>query len=159
VLVAAGTASLTLLAPAVADASKAAHLPLGYYQCYGTNKDVSQINGEVSYSTVFEASFTLKAKNRYVVSFLYSGGAGPGNLIIKGHSVRFGGGAWDSNANFEHLRGTVYPHGATMPNSQLDPSKRYKLVLRGGPHDTDTAPPTSEFTGAVPRSFWYCNKR
>jgi hypothetical protein len=160
-LVVLGAVLLALCAPALGRTShpKSARLALGYYQCYLTTKDVSPINGKVSYSTVFESSFTLKSNNRYEVSFLYSGGEGPGRIVTNGHNVRFVGGAWDSDARSYHLKGTVYPAGVTMPNSQLTPAKRYKLVLRGARNDADTAPPTSEFTGAVPRSFWYCNKR
>jgi hypothetical protein len=153
-----GAALLTLCAPAFG-AQKTAPLALGYYQCYLTTKYVSPINGEVSYGTIFESSFTLKSNSRYTVSFLYSGAGGTGRIVVKGHNVRFVGGAWDSDANSWHLKGTVYPHGITMPHSQLSPAKRYKLVLRGSPNDADTAPPTSEFAGSVPRSFWYCNKR
>jgi hypothetical protein len=156
-----GATLLALSATALGRSShpKTARLASGYYQCYLTTKDVSPINQEVSYGTVFESSFTLNSKHRYDVSFLYSGGAGPGHIVITGHHVRFVGGAWNSGARFYHLTGIVYPAGVTMPHSQLSASKRYKLVLRGARNDSDTAPPTSEFTGAVPRSFWYCNKR
>lgn len=137
---------------------KSARLAPGYYQCYLTTEYVSPINGGVSYGTVFESSFTVKSTH-YTVSFLSSGAGGTGRIAIKGHSLRFVGGAWDSAANFEHLKGTLYPHGIVMPNSQISATQRYTLVLRGSANDSDTAPPTSEFTGAVPRSFWYCNKR
>ena len=156
------SAALTALcAPAVGAVAhrSAARLAPGYYQCYQTSMDVSPINGGVSYSTIFKSSFTVQSKHRYSVSFLYSGNEGPGVFVIKGHSVRFVGGSFDSNSRFWHLKGTVYPGGVTMPHSTISLTKRYKLVLRGSPNDSDGAPPTSEFTGAVPRSFWYCNKR
>ncbi len=132
----------------------------GYYQCYQTVQTQNAVTGAPDgYGTSFVTSFLLKAHHKYEVSQLVAPDYRTQHIAVKGHKVRFVGGPWDSDSSSYHLKGTLHPHGVTMPNSQADPGKRYKLVLRGRADDADGAPPASEFTGAVPRSFWYCKKR
>jgi hypothetical protein len=132
----------------------------GYYQCYQTVQTQNAVTGAPDgYGTSFVTSFQLKAHRKYVVSFRVAPDYRTQHITVKGHSVRFVGGPWDDDAASYHLRGTFSSHGVTMPNSQAAPAKRYTLVLRGHSGDADGAPPASEFTGAVPRSFWYCKKR
>jgi hypothetical protein len=113
------------------------------------------------YSSTFATSFWLKAHHKYHVSILTAGNNTPKQrYAVKGHTLHFVNGIWNDSMSFWHVTGTVYQHGVTMPNAQtpLDPAKKYTVVLRGRAGDTDTAPPPHEFTGSVPRSFWYCKK-
>jgi hypothetical protein len=132
----------------------------GYYQCYQTVQTQNAVTGAPDgYGTSFVTSFTLKAHHKYDVSFLVAPDYRTQHIAVKGHKLRFVGGPWDSDSSSYHLKGTFSSHGVMMPNSQAAPAKRYTLVLHGRSGDADAAPPTSEFTGAVPRSFWYCKKR
>jgi hypothetical protein len=152
------TVSAALLATSTS--ALAAGPSRGYYQCYQTVQTQNAVTGEPDgYGTSFVTSFQLKAHHKYEVSFLVAPDYRTQHIAVKGHKVRFVGGPWDSDSSSYHLKATLHPHGVTMPNSQVDPGKRYKLVLRGRSGDADGAPPASEFTGAVPRSFWYCKKR
>jgi hypothetical protein len=150
-----GAALLTTATPALA-----AGPARGYYQCYQTVQTQNVVTGAPDgYGTSFVTSFQLKAHHKYDVSFRVSPDYRTQHITVKGHKVRFIGGPWDDDAASYHLKGTYASHGVTMPNSQADPAKRYSLVLRGRSSDADGAPPATEFTGAVPRSFWYCKKR
>jgi hypothetical protein len=157
-LLAVGAVPLVLSAPALA-----ARPSLGYYQCYVTTQTTNALTGAPDgYTSTFASSFTLKARHNYQVSLLTAGVNGFGQrYAVKGHTLHFVNGVWNDNSTFWHLTGSLYPHGVTMPNAQppLDPTKKYTVVLRGRSGDTDTAPPASEFTGLVARSFWYCKRR
>jgi hypothetical protein len=152
-----GAALFVVSAPALA-----AGPSLGYYQCYRTLQTTNAVTGAPSgYASAFATSFWLKAHHKYQVSILTAGQNSPKQrFAVKSHTLRFVNGIWNDNMTFWHVTGTVYPHGVTMPNAQapLDPAKKYTVVLRGRAGDTDSAPPPSEFTGPVPRSFWYCKK-
>jgi hypothetical protein len=148
-------ATLVLGTPALA-----AGPSLGYYRCYQTLQTRNALtdvpNGYVS---KFATSFTLKPRHNYQVSLLTAGVNGFGQrFAVKGHTLRFVNGVWNDSTTFRHLTGTVYPHGVRMRNAQtpLNPAQKYSVVLRGRSGDTDSAPPAREYTGLVPRSFWYC---
>jgi hypothetical protein len=150
-----GAALLTAATPALA--ARPAH---GYYQCYQTVQTTNAVTGAPDgYGTSFVTSFRLKAHRKYEVSFLVAPDYRTQHIAVKGQKLRFVGGPWDSDSSSYHLKGVLHPHGVTMANSQANPAKRYKLVLRGRSGDADGAPPATEYTGATPRSFWYCNKR
>ena len=154
-LIAASTMLLVVSAPALASGP-----PLGYYQCYVTTQDYNALSNKPSgFSTTFAGAFWLRPNNKYEVSFLIGNNTFGQRYSVKGSSVHFGKGAFNDDMSFVHLTGTYHPHGVTMPHSVFKPTLHYKLVLRGRSADRDTAPPASEFTGSVARSFWYCNRR
>ena len=162
-LLAAGLTLLTVGAPALASGHRHAKkkhrgavLALGYYQCYQTTRNVSQINGGVSYNTRFTESFTLSPGLRYQVGLRTSPDYRTQHVASSGSSVRFVGGPYDSTSDSMHLSGTFYPQGVTMPNSRLNPAQLYTLVLHGAPGDTDVSPPADQ---SGDRSFWYCKRR
>ena len=147
--------SVAVLASAAPAGAKAAPKH-AYYQCYETYRDVSQINGEVSYSTLFRDSMTLKKHGVYKLG---TRGVAGTYKYKKGH-LRFHGGPFDDSANFWHVGGAFYPHGRVMPHSTLaDPSRKYTITLRERrTDDSDTAPPFSEFDQRQDATFWYCHK-
>lgn len=124
----------------------------GYYQCYQTTRYVSPVNGEASYATSFRTAVTLRSAHRYTISL--EGIAG--RWAMSGSKILFHSGPFDDAANGVHVSGTYYPHGRAMPNSQLAPSTKYPIVLRGRASNPDTRPAASETADAT---FWYCKRR
>jgi hypothetical protein len=144
-------AALSLLAASPAIASS--HIPSGYYQCYQTIRDVSPVNGEVSYSTIFAKSFTLFRNGTYNVpqEGTYNG---YNHWKFANGTLKFRTGPFWSG--FRHAVGHYKKAGSTMPNSQLSPALRYPLVLRDTRrNDADELPQR----GSADATLWYCRKR
>ena len=60
---------------------------------------------------------------------------------------------------FHHDVGTWSPGGVALPNATgTFAGNQFTLVLRGT-QPNEALPPSSEFTGSVPSSFYYCKKR
>jgi hypothetical protein len=142
-------ASLIGAAPAAASSG----IPAGYYQCYQTVRDVSPVNGEVSYSTFFAKSFTLFHNGTYNVPQEGTYNGYNHWKFAKGTLKFKTGPFW---AGFRHAVGRYSKAGSLMPNSQLNPSRRYPLVLRDARSgDSDTLPQH----GSADATLWYCAKR
>lgn len=126
---------------------------LGRYQCYQTTRQVSPITGAVGYSTTFQIALTLHRNGLYDVGLR----SGAGRFADQGARIAFHGGPLDSNLDFWHVAGRYYPAGRTMPQSVLNPNRRYTIVLRDlRRSDADTAPPFQEFDARQDATFWYC---
>jgi hypothetical protein len=140
--------SLLVASPAIASS----HIPSGYYQCYQTTRYVSPINGETSYSTAFVKSFTLFGNGTYNVPQEGTYNGYNHWKLTKG-TLRFKTGPFWSG--FRHAVGRYAKAGSLMPNSQLNPTLRYPLVLRDArSNDSDTLPQH----GSADATLWYCKK-
>jgi hypothetical protein len=126
----------------------------GRYECYQTIRDVSPINGEVSYSTIFQTALILHGRGRYELGLR----SGVGRYAhSRSGRLAFRGGPLDSNSQFWHVGGHYYGGGRQMPYSTLNPGRRYKIVLHElRSNDSDTAPPFQEFDNRQDATFWYC---
>ena len=150
--VAAVALALTAVA---APAASAAGPKTGHYKCFETFREVSQINGEVTYATQYRDTLNLRSHGRYEESLR----VGPGLFKYRAGKLAFAGGSLDSESEFWHVGGKYYKAGKTMPNSTLNPAKRYTIVLRDlRSDDSDTAPPAKEFDARQNASFWYCSR-
>jgi hypothetical protein len=157
-LAAASVGLLALSSPALASGPS-----LGYYQCYHTIQTTNALtNAPTGYITTFAGAFYLNAHHKYQTGITTGGGNIYGqSFAFKGHTLRFGKGAFNTDLSFWHVTGTYHARGVTMPHSVLNPSRKYKLVLHGRAGDSDSAPPAAgaEFKQYVASSFWYCSKR
>ncbi|MEA2219247.1 MAG: hypothetical protein QOJ35_1873 [Solirubrobacteraceae bacterium] len=134
---------------------------LGYYQCYQTTQTTNAATGApTGYYTKFAGSFWLKAHHKYQVPITTGGGPSVygQRFSVKGNTLRFLNGTWHDDTAFWHVTGAYHSAGVTMPHSVLNPTRKYKLVLRGRSDDTDVAPPATEFSRDPASSFWYCKK-
>jgi hypothetical protein len=151
-----GVSALAVAVSAVAAQGAAASgPPAGHYRCYQTFREVSQINGEVTYATQYRDTLILRRHRRYEQSLR----VGPGRYRYKSGRLAFHGGSLDSASQYWHVAGRYRRAGRTMPHSVLKPTKRYKIVLRDRrSDDSDTAPPVREFDARQNASFWYCSR-
>ena len=130
-----------------------ASIPTGYYQCYETRRDVSPINGEISYSTIFVKSFTLFAGGTYNVpnEGLFNR---DNHWKFSSPTLHFSSGPmWEG---FRHAIGAYNKAGSLMANSTLNPTQRYPLVLRDARSGDSDSLPQKETADAT---LWYCKKR
>jgi hypothetical protein len=145
-------AALAIVAPAGAR-SKQSGIPTGYYQCYQTTSTVWPPTGVRTYSTSFAKSFTLFGNRTYNV---FAEG-----LFNRDNHWKFSRGKLSFStgpmwAGFRHAVGHYQKPGVKMPNSTLNPTRRYPLVLHDArTGDSDTLPHRE----TADSSFWYCAKR
>lgn len=141
---------LAFAVPAGARSHKAG-IPTGYYQCYQTIRDVSPINGSVSFSTSFVKSFTLFHNGTYHV-FAEGLFDRSNHWSFSNGKLKFSSGPMWSG--FRHAVGAYSKAGKLMPNAvTLSPTARYQLVMRDArTNDADTLPHHQ----TIDASFWYC---
>lgn len=144
--------ALTLCA-VVAPAATAATPRTGRYKCFQTFREVSLINGEVTYATQYRDSLILRSHGRYALALRTA----PGRWATRSGRLGFHGGSLDSASENWHVGGRYVARGRTMPHATMNATKRYTIVLRDlRSDDSDTAPPPAEFARRQNASFWYC---
>lgn len=133
---------------------RAAGPHVGRFACWQTHRYVSQINGEVSYSTSRVTELLLGSRHRYGLQLL----ATVGTWSHRGNKLRFRGGELDRSFPFPvHVAGRWHPGGVRMPHAQLRAAHRYRIVLFDTrPNDSDAGAPHREFDKRIDASFYYC---
>lgn len=143
---------LAFAGPASANARKH-RIPTGYYQCYQTTNTVWAPTGVRTYATSFVKSFTLFRNGTYNV---FAEG-----LFNRDNHWKFGHGTLHFStgpmwSGFRHAVGRYQKPGVPMPNSTLNPTQRYPVVLHDARFGDSDVLPQHETADAT---FWYCKKR
>jgi hypothetical protein len=126
----------------------------GSFTCWQTSRYVSQINGEVSYSTRRVTKLVLGHRRHYGLELM----ARTGKWSHKGNHIHFRGGELDRSSPFPvHVAGTWHPRGVRMPHSQHRAAHKYRVVLFDRrSDDSDAGAPHREFDHRMNVSFYYC---